>query len=57
MEPPVLAPLLARLPITLFWGLFGYFFAEATDIMAVFRRGGAAQLVESARALELGKTD
>lgn len=41
MEPPAAAPLLARLPVTLFWGLFGFFFAEATDIMAVFRRDGA----------------
>jgi SAM-dependent methyltransferase len=41
MEPPAAAPLLVRLPLTLFWGFFGFFFAEATDIMAVFRRGGA----------------
>lgn len=38
LEPPRLAPLLTRLPITLFWGLFGGLFAEETDVMAVFRR-------------------
>ena len=43
MEPPVAAPLLVRLPVTLFWGFFGYFFAEATDIMAVFRRSASAR--------------
>jgi 2-polyprenyl-3-methyl-5-hydroxy-6-metoxy-1,4-benzoquinol methylase len=43
MEPPVAGPLLLRLPLTLFWGFFGYFFAEATDVMAVFRRGGDAE--------------
>jgi hypothetical protein len=38
MEAPRVAPLLARLPATLFWGLFGFFFAEETDVMVVFRR-------------------
>jgi SAM-dependent methyltransferase len=38
MEAPRIAVLLARLPTTLFWGLFGYFFAEETDVMIVFRR-------------------
>jgi SAM-dependent methyltransferase len=38
LEPPKLAPLLARLPVTLFWGIFGQFLAEETDVMAVFRR-------------------
>lgn len=38
IEPPRIGPLLARLPWTLFWSLFGYFFAEETDVMVVFRR-------------------
>jgi len=38
LEPPRLGPLLARLPLTLFWGFFGQFLAEETDVMAVFRR-------------------
>lgn len=38
IEPPRVLPLLLRLPLTLFWGLTGYFFAEETDVMAVFRR-------------------
>lgn len=38
LEPPRLAPLLARLPLTLFWGIFGALFAEETDVMMVFRR-------------------
>lgn len=38
VEPPKLGPLLARLPLTLFWGFFGQFLAEETDVMAVFRR-------------------
>lgn len=38
METPRVVPLLARLPWTLFWGLFGFFFAEETDVMVVFRR-------------------
>ncbi len=39
MEPVRVGALLARAPITLFWGLFGYFFSRHTDVMAVFRRG------------------
>jgi SAM-dependent methyltransferase len=38
LEQPTLAPLLARLPITLFWGLLGAVLAEDTDVMAIFRR-------------------
>jgi 2-polyprenyl-3-methyl-5-hydroxy-6-metoxy-1,4-benzoquinol methylase len=38
MEPPRPLPLLARLPITLFWGFFGSMFAPQTDVMALFRR-------------------
>ena len=38
MEQPRPWPLLARLPLTLFWGLFGALFAEETDVMALFRR-------------------
>lgn len=38
LEPPRPGPLLARLPLTLFWGLFGCWFAEQTDVLAVFRR-------------------
>jgi SAM-dependent methyltransferase len=38
MEAPRFAPLLARLPWTLFWGLLGFFLAEETDVMVVFRR-------------------
>jgi 2-polyprenyl-3-methyl-5-hydroxy-6-metoxy-1,4-benzoquinol methylase len=32
-------PLILRWPMTLFWGLFGYFFAKETDVMAIYRRG------------------
>jgi hypothetical protein len=38
LEAPRAAPLLARLPLTLFWGIFGAPFAEETDVMMVFRR-------------------
>jgi SAM-dependent methyltransferase len=38
MEQPRALPLLARLPITLFWGFFGSLFAPETDVMALFRR-------------------
>lgn len=38
MEPPKVLPLLLRPHLTLFWGLFGSFFARETDVMAVFRR-------------------
>jgi 2-polyprenyl-3-methyl-5-hydroxy-6-metoxy-1,4-benzoquinol methylase len=38
MEPVRVGALLLRAPITLFWGLFGYFFSRHTDVMAVFRR-------------------
>jgi SAM-dependent methyltransferase len=38
MEPPRVLRLLSRLPSTLFWGLFGSFFAEPTDVMMLFRR-------------------
>jgi SAM-dependent methyltransferase len=40
LDPPQVAPLLLRFPLTLFWGLFGYFFARETDVMAVFRKPG-----------------
>ncbi len=38
MEPVRAGPLLVRLPLTLFWGVFGYFFSRHTDVMALFRR-------------------
>lgn len=38
MEPVRTGALLARAPLTLFWGLFGSFFSRGTDVMAVFRR-------------------
>lgn len=38
MEPPRASPLFLRLASTLFWSLFGFFFAEETDVMVVFRR-------------------
>lgn len=38
MEAPRLSRLLRYLPATLFWGLFGFFFAEETDVMVIFRR-------------------
>jgi 2-polyprenyl-3-methyl-5-hydroxy-6-metoxy-1,4-benzoquinol methylase len=38
MEPVRAGALLLRAPMTLFWGLFGYFFSRHTDVMAVFRR-------------------
>jgi 2-polyprenyl-3-methyl-5-hydroxy-6-metoxy-1,4-benzoquinol methylase len=38
LEPPRVVPLLARLPLTLFWALFGRFLHEETDVMFVFRR-------------------
>jgi SAM-dependent methyltransferase len=46
LEPPQVSPLLARLPIALFWGLFGRLFAEETDVMAVFRRPEGPPLLE-----------
>lgn len=50
LEPPQAGALLARLPLTLFWGFFGQFLAEETDVMAVFRRGGAAPAEPDRRA-------
>lgn len=38
MEPVRAGALLLRAPVTLFWGLFGYFFSRHTDVMAVFKR-------------------
>lgn len=38
MEAPRVLSLLARLPWTLFWALFGFFFVEETDVMVIFRR-------------------
>jgi SAM-dependent methyltransferase len=38
MEPVRVGSLLLRLPVTLFWGLFGSLFSRHTDVMAVFRR-------------------
>jgi 2-polyprenyl-3-methyl-5-hydroxy-6-metoxy-1,4-benzoquinol methylase len=38
MEPVRVGALLLRIPVTLFWGLFGSFFSRHTDVMAVFRR-------------------
>lgn len=37
-ERPRLMPFVLRLPLTLFWGWFGYFFAPETDVMAIFRK-------------------
>jgi 2-polyprenyl-3-methyl-5-hydroxy-6-metoxy-1,4-benzoquinol methylase len=37
-EPVHSGALLLRLPLTLFWGLFGSFFSRHTDVMAVFRK-------------------
>jgi SAM-dependent methyltransferase len=51
IEPPRLAPLLARLPLTLFWGLFGALFAEDTDVMAVFRSAPRTGVPSGSRAL------
>ncbi|HEX4339622.1 MAG TPA: class I SAM-dependent methyltransferase [Polyangiaceae bacterium] len=39
MEPVRVGALLLRAPMTLFWGLFGYFFSRHTDVMAIFKRG------------------
>ncbi len=38
MEPVRAGALLLRAPVTLFWGLFGYFFSRHTDVMAIFKR-------------------
>lgn len=38
LEPPPIGPLLARLPMALYWGICGAGQAEATDVMAVFRK-------------------
>ena len=38
LEPTRAGKLLLRLPVALFWALFGYFLAPETDVMAVFRR-------------------
>ena len=42
-EPVHAGALIVRLPVTLFWGVFGAFFSRHTDVMAVFhtRRGSA----------------
>ncbi|HMA94040.1 MAG TPA: methyltransferase domain-containing protein, partial [Polyangiaceae bacterium] len=37
IEPPRVLPLLWRIPLTLFWGLLGYFLSEETDVMAIYR--------------------
>lgn len=37
-EAPKMTPFVLRLPLTLFWGWFGYFFAPETDVMAIFRK-------------------
>jgi 2-polyprenyl-3-methyl-5-hydroxy-6-metoxy-1,4-benzoquinol methylase len=37
-EPVQSGALLRRLPLTLFWGLFGSFFSRHTDVMVVFRK-------------------
>ncbi|HMJ10688.1 MAG TPA: class I SAM-dependent methyltransferase [Polyangiaceae bacterium] len=44
---PKVAPLLLRLPLTLFWGFFGNFFAPETDVMAIFRRPAQAPALAS----------
>ena len=38
VEPVRAAPLLGRLPLTLFYGIFGSFFSRNTDIAVVFRK-------------------
>lgn len=38
MEPVRVGALLVRAPLTLFWGLFGFYFSRHTDVMAVFRK-------------------
>ena len=48
LEPPRLAPLVARLPLTLFWGLFGKLLADESDIMVVFRSGAPRHLTAGA---------
>jgi SAM-dependent methyltransferase len=49
MDPPKVWPLLARFPLTLFWGFFGYLLSPETDVMAVFRRPVAAPVRERER--------
>lgn len=54
MEPPKLAPLLARLPLTLFWGFFGKALADHSDVMVVFRGAGRRHsALSDRRPLEL----
>lgn len=54
-DPPKMLPLLLRLPLTLFWGLCGYFLAKDTDIMAVFRKPAEhAAIVPDRTLAELG---
>jgi hypothetical protein len=38
VEPVQATPLLRRLPLTLFYGIFGSFFSRNTDIAIVFRK-------------------
>ena len=38
VEPVRSAPLLARLPLTLFYGLFGSFWSRRTDVAVIFRK-------------------
>lgn len=37
LEPLQLRPLLKHLPQAFFWGIFGYYLSQETDVMAVFR--------------------
>jgi hypothetical protein len=38
MEPVRVGALILRLPVTLFWGIFGALFSRHTDVMAVFKK-------------------
>jgi 2-polyprenyl-3-methyl-5-hydroxy-6-metoxy-1,4-benzoquinol methylase len=42
VEPVRAAPLLARLPLTLFYGLFGSFLSRYTDVAGIFRKPAGA---------------
>jgi SAM-dependent methyltransferase len=56
IEPPDLRVLAARLPQALYWGLFGSWYTEATDVMVVFRTGQGrenSRRAENPSALQL----
>jgi SAM-dependent methyltransferase len=52
-DPVQTGALLRRLPLTLWWGLFGSFFSRHTDVMAVFRKGSVGHTGEATRGMRV----